>query len=75
MRFPPPQSFHFTVEKKSSEGSWASLWAQTVKNPPAMQETCQFLGREDPLEEGWQLIPVLLSGESYGQRSLLGYGS
>ena len=29
----------------------ASLVAQTVKNPPAMQEArVQFLGREDPLE-------------------------
>ena len=27
--------------------------SQTVKNPPAMQETCvQSLGWEDPLEEG-----------------------
>ena len=33
--------------------SWASLVAQTVKNLPAMQETwVQFLGWEDPLEEG-----------------------
>ena len=32
--------------------SWASLVAQMVKNPPAMQETwVQSLGREDPLEE------------------------
>ena len=30
----------------------ASLIAQLVKNPPAMQETLiQFLGREDPLEK------------------------
>ena len=28
---------------------WASLIAQLVKNPPAMQETpVQFLGQEDP---------------------------
>ena len=33
--------------------SWASLVAQTVKNPPAMRETWVLsLGREDPLEEG-----------------------
>ena len=33
--------------------SGASLEAQLVKNPPAMQETLvQFLGREDPLEKG-----------------------
>ena len=35
--------------------SWASLVAQLLKNPPAMQETwvpqIQSLGREDPLEE------------------------
>ena len=32
---------------------WASLIAQLVKNPPAMQETlAQFLGQEDPLEKG-----------------------
>ena len=31
----------------------ASLIAQLVKNPPAMQENLvQFLGREDPLEKG-----------------------
>ena len=30
---------------------WASLVAQTVKNPPAMQETwVQSVGQEDPLE-------------------------
>ena len=33
--------------------SRASLIAQLVKNPPAMQETLvRFLGREDPLEKG-----------------------
>ena len=32
---------------------WASLVAQIVKNPPAMQETwIRSLGWEDPLEEG-----------------------
>ena len=32
---------------------WASLLAQLVKNPPAMQETpVWFLGQEDPLERG-----------------------
>ena len=32
---------------------WASLVAQTVKNPPAIQETrVQSLGSEDPLEKG-----------------------
>ena len=33
--------------------SWASLVAQLVKNPPAMQETWVWsLGWEDPLEKG-----------------------
>ena len=33
--------------------SWASLVAQLVKNPSAMQETwVQSLGWEDPLEKG-----------------------
>ena len=37
----------------SLQYSWASLVAQMVKNPPAIQETwVQFLGWEDPLEEG-----------------------
>ena len=32
---------------------WASLIAQLVKNPPAMQETpVHFLAREDTLEKG-----------------------
>ena len=31
------------------------------------------LGREDALEEGVQPTPVLLPGESHGQRSLAGY--
>ena len=35
------------------QNSWASLVAQLVKNPPAMQETpVRFLGQEDPLEKG-----------------------
>ena len=31
--------------------SWASLVAQLVKNPPAMQETYRVLSWEDPLEK------------------------
>ena len=32
---------------------WASLVAQLVKNPPAMQETpVRVLVREDPMEKG-----------------------
>ena len=52
----------------------ASLVAQLVKKPPAMQETrIQFLGQEDPLEEAWQPTPVFLPGESHGQSCLVGY--
>ena len=37
----------------SFQYSWASLVAQRVKNPPAIQETwVQSLGWEDPLEKG-----------------------
>ena len=33
--------------------TFASLIAQLVKNPPALQETLvRFLGQEDPLEKG-----------------------
>ena len=40
-------------KKQLKEIFWASLIAQLVKNPPAMQETpVGFLGREDPLEKG-----------------------
>ena len=55
-------------------GAGPSLVVQTVKNLPAMWETqVQPLGGEDPLEKGWQPTPVVLPGESHGQRSLVGY--
>ena len=44
--------------------------AQTVKNLPVMQE---ILSQEDPLEMGIVPNPVVLPGESHGQRSLMGY--
>ena len=48
--------------------------AQTVKNLPAVQKTGVLsLGEEDPWGRKWQTTPVFLSGESHGQRSLLGY--
>ena len=41
------------VIKKTIHYDQASLIAQLVKNPPAMQETpVQFLGWEDPLGKG-----------------------
>ena len=48
----------------------ASLVAQMVKNLPATQEiTVQTMGWEDPLRE-WQSTPIILPGESQGQRRL-----
>ena len=42
--------------------SWASLVAQLVKNPPAVQETwVQSLGWEDPLEEGMATHSTILA--------------
>ena len=40
---------------------WASLVAQTVKDPPAMQET--YVGKI-PWRRAWQSTPVFLPGES-----------
>ena len=34
----------------------------------------QSLGGEDPSRRAWQPIPILVPGESQGQRSLAGYG-
>ena len=57
----------------------ASLIAQLVKKPPAMQETrVRFLGREDPLEKGktthssflaWR-IPLTVHGFANSQTGL-----
>ena len=42
--------------------SWASLVAQTVKNPPAMWETwVRSLGWEYPLEEGMAIHSSILA--------------
>ena len=42
--------------------SWASLVAQTVKNPPAMRETWVYsLGWEDPLETGMATYSIILA--------------
>jgi len=47
--------------------------AQTIKNPPAMQETwVRSLGWEDSLEKGMEPTPRFLPGESHRQRSLVG---
>ena len=47
-----------------------------VKNLPAVQETwVQSLGFADPLAKGRLPTPVVLPGESHGQRSLAGYSA
>ena len=47
----PPSQSMFIVGYRTHG---ASLMAQLVKNPPAMQETqLRSLGQEDPLEKGW----------------------
>ena len=47
---------NFTLLKVIYTKSWVSLVAQTVKNPPAMQETLEIkfdpLSWDDPLEKG-----------------------
>ena len=46
----------------SLQYSWPSLVAQMVKNPPAMWETwVQYLGWEDPLEEGMETHSSILA--------------
>ena len=54
--------------------AWASLVAQMVKNPPAMQETQVWsLVRKIPWRRKWQPTPVFWPGEFHGQRNLAGY--
>ena len=56
---------------------WASLVAQLVKNPPAMQETpVGFLGQDDPLEKGSLPTPVFMGfpGGSDGKESACNVG-
>ena len=53
---------------------WAALVAQMVKHLPTMQETwVKSLHGEDRLENGLATHPRILSGESHGQRRLVGY--
>ena len=64
------QSQH--LEKAPS--SQASLLAQIVKNPPAVQETrVQFLGWEGPLEKGMATHSSVLAWRIPWKRSLVGY--
>ena len=48
--------------KLSTAKFWASLVAQTVKNPPTIWETwVRSLGWEDPLEEGMAIHSSILA--------------
>ena len=50
------------------------LVAQRVKNPPANAGNAGSIpGSKIPWRSKWQPTPVLLPGESHGQRSLVGY--
>ena len=61
------QTLLFIVSRAFPGGS-------VVKNLPAKQETWVWsLGREDPWRRKWPPAPVVLPGESHGQRSLAGY--
>ena len=56
------------------ESIMASLVGQAVKKLPAMHKTqIWVLGRKSPWRRKWQPTPVFLSGESQGQRILVGY--
>ena len=50
------------------------LVAQTIKNPPAMQETqvLSLVGKI-PWRREWQPTPVFLPGEFHGQGNLVVY--
>ena len=53
----------------------ASLVVQTVKNPPAVQETrVQSLDWKVPWRSEWQPKPVFSPVDSHGRRSLGDYG-
>ena len=62
------QRWTLACVKLSLSKDEASLIAQLVKNPPAMQETpVRFLGQEDPLEKGKAThTPVFWPGEFHG---------
>ena len=54
--------FYVGRDSLTSTHTRASLVAQMVKNPPAMRETwVQFLGWEDPLEEGMTIHSSILA--------------
>ena len=71
---PQPTLLHGSNDWSQLTATWASLVAQAIENPPAMQETwVRSLGREDPLwRRKWQPTPVFLPRESHGQMNQAG---
>ena len=68
-----PMSWFFTSSGQRT-GTFDSLVAQMVKNPPVEWETqVKSLGQEAPWRREWQPTAIFLPGESHGQRSLVGY--
>ena len=69
------------IEKKSfSGGCGISKLVLVVKNLPASAGRCKTLGFDPCVgkilwRRAWQPTPVLLPGESHGQRSLVGYSA
>ena len=63
--------FHLSSE---SVGYQVAQWKRICLPMQETQETqVQSLGQENPWRRKWQPTPVLLPGESHGQRSLAGY--
>ena len=61
---PELQAVVFSCLFGSPIGGLASLIAQSVKNPPAMQETrVRFLGWEDPLKKETAIHSSILAGK------------
>ena len=60
-----------SLRKKWASGG-ASQAVLVITCLPMQETGVRSLGQEDPLEEGMN-TPVFLSGESHGQRSLVGY--
>ena len=66
-------SHPFFLTQRGEMPKLLTLVAQTVKNWPAMRETCTgCLVRKIPWGREWSPTPVFLPAESHGQRSLAG---
>ena len=66
-----------SIQILPNQTQWASQVALVVKNPSAnaggVREAGSIPGSGRSLERTWQPTPIFLSGESHGQRSLVGY--